>query len=284
MNREWKTGRRTLPFGERTLVMGVLNLTFDSFSDGGEFLSIEVALHHAKEMIRDGADIIDIGGESTRPGAQSISAEEEMRRVVPVIERLAKDSSVPISVDTTKAAVARAALGAGAEIINDISGLRFDPEVANEAARESAGLILMHSRGDALTMHKLEPVADIMKEVEESLRASIAEAEGRGVKRECIALDPGIGFSKSQAQNLELIAKFDQLREMFAEFPILIGTSRKSFIGRLLDGASTAERLHGTMASVTAAVLHGAHIVRVHDVKAAVETVRMADAIKNVAR
>ena len=280
MNREWKIGRRSLPFGERTLVMGVLNVTPDSFSDGGQFSSIEHAMAHAAELIADGADIIDIGGESTRPGAQPVSIEEEMRRVVPIVEKLTKDSTIPLSVDTTKGAVARAALDAGALIVNDISGLRFDQTLADEAARSGAGLILMHSRGDALMMHQLEPVADIMTEVEASFRASILEAVRRGVKPECIALDPGIGFSKSQAQNLELIAKLDQLKRTFAEFPLLIGTSRKSFIGRLLDGAPADERLHGTMATVTAAVLHGAHIVRVHDVKAVVETVRVADAIK----
>jgi dihydropteroate synthase len=280
--KQWKLGRRSLSLGERTLVMGVLNVTPDSFSDGGRFSSTERALERAAEMITDGADIIDIGGESTRPGAQPVSAEEEVRRVLPVIERLAKELSVPVSVDTTKGMVARAALEAGAVIVNDISGLRFDSSVADEAARFQAGLILMHSRGDVATMHKLEPVPDIMAEVETSLSASIAEAERRGVARESIALDPGIGFGKSQEQNLKLIARLDQFAGIFSTFPILIGTSRKSFIGRLLGGAPADERLHGTMATVAAAVLRGAHIVRVHDVRAAVETVRVADAIKRV--
>lgn len=279
--REWKIARRTLLFGERTLVMGVLNVTPDSFSDGGQFSSTERALARAGEMIAEGADIIDIGGESTRPGAEPVSAEEEMRRVLPVIEQLSKSSIVPLSIDTTKAAVARVALDAGAEIVNDISGLRFEPSVAEVAASAQAGLVLMHSRGDAETMHRLEPVSDIMGEVEASLRRSIAEAEQRGVERERIALDPGIGFSKSLEQNLKLIARFDQLARAFAEFPLLVGTSRKSFLGRLLDGAPVDERLHATMATITAAVLRGAHIVRVHDVKAAVETVRVADAIKS---
>ncbi|HEX8920340.1 MAG TPA: dihydropteroate synthase, partial [Pyrinomonadaceae bacterium] len=189
-----------------------------------------------------------------------------------------------ISIDTTKAEVARAALRAGAEIINDISGLRFEPEVASVAADARAGLILMHSRGDMTTMHTLQPVPDIMTEVTGSLHQSIAEAERRGVPRECLALDPGIGFGKSLEQNLELIAKFGELARVFAEFPLLIGTSRKSFLGRVLGGAAVDQRLHGTMATVTAAVLGGAHIVRVHDVKAALETVRVADALKNVAR
>jgi dihydropteroate synthase len=277
---EWKLARRVLVFGERTLVMGVLNVTPDSFSDGGRFSSMERALVRAAEMIAEGADILDIGGESTRPGAEIVSTEEEIRRVVPVIEELSKSSNVPLSIDTTKAIVARAALQAGAEIINDISGLRFEPEIANIAAGARAGLVLMHSRGDIRTMHRLEPVPDILAEVTNSLRESISEAERRGVPRECLALDPGIGFSKSLEQNLELIAKFDQLAQSFAGFPLLIGTSRKSFLGRVLDGAPVDERLHATMATVTAAVLGGAHIVRVHDVKAAVENVRVADAIK----
>lgn len=281
--RLWKIARRALLVGERTLVMGVLNITPDSFSDGGKFSSTERALHRTEEMIAEGADIIDVGGESTRPpGAGVVSVEEESRRIIPLITRLAKISDVPISVDTTKAKVARLALDAGADIVNDISGLRFDPALADEAARAGAGLVLMHSRGDAQTLHKLEPVADIMTEVETSLRLSIAEAKERGVAHDCIALDPGIGFGKSQQQNVELIAKLNEFVRAFSGFPILVGTSRKSFIGRLLDGAPVDERLHGTMATVTVAVLGGAHIVRVHDVRAAVETVRVADAIKNV--
>ena len=282
MRREWKTTRRSLVFGERTLVMGVLNVTPDSFSDGGQFSSVERALKRAEEMIAEGTDIIDVGGESTRPGAQVVSIEEELRRVVPVIERLAKTSNIPLSIDTTKASVARAALDAGAEIINDISGLRFDPTIAAVAAQARAGLILMHSRGEMATMHKLEAVSDIMLEVEAGLRSSIAEAERRGVESERIAVDPGIGFGKSQEQNIELIAKLDELAKTFAEFPLLVGTSRKSFIGRLLDNAPASNRLHGTMATITAVILRGAHIVRVHDVRATVETVRVADAIKNV--
>lgn len=277
---EWRVARRTLRYTERTLVMGVLNVTPDSFSDGGQFSSTERALARAEEMIAEGADIIDIGGESTRPGAETISVEEEMRRVVPVIRELSKSSIVPLSVDTTKAAVARAALEGGAEIINDISALRFEPEIADVAAEAQAGLVLMHSRGDAGTMHSLTPVADIMAEVKDSLRQSIAEAQRRGVARECLALDPGIGFSKSLEQNVELLAKLNDLAQAFSQFPILVGTSRKSFLGHLLEGAPVEERLHATMATVTSAVLRGAHIVRVHDVKAAVETVHVVDAIK----
>ena len=284
--REWQIAHgRKLPIGERTLVMGVLNVTPDSFSDGGEFFSPGKALAHAEQMIAEGADIIDIGGESTRPGGAAIvSAEEELRRVLPVIEQLAKRTNIPISIDTTKAEVARAALDAGAAIVNDVSALRFDFHVADEAARVGAGLVLMHSRGTPATMHKLPPVADIFHEVTKSLRSSIAMAERRGVKRESIVIDPGIGFGKSQEQNIELIAKLDQLIAVFPDFPLLIGTSRKSFLGRILadeDGTPAAadQRLHASMATITMAILKGAHIVRVHDVKAALETLRVVDAI-----
>jgi len=277
---KWKLARRTLQLGERTLVMGILNVTPDSFSDGGLFLSPHDAVARAQEMVADGVDIIDIGGESTRPGGAPVSADEEARRVLPVIEALAGKVTVPVSVDTTKAEVARAALDAGAEIINDISGLRFDPRLADEVGQTRAGIVLMHSRGTLETMHRLAPVADIMTDVVSVLRLSIAEAERRGVQRSSIAVDPGIGFSKSAAQNIELLARLDVLVREFAEFPVLIGTSRKRFIGELLGDAPVSGRVHGTMATVTAAVLCGAHIVRVHDVRAAVETVRIADALK----
>lgn len=280
---EWKLARRTLTLGGRTLIMGILNVTPDSFSDGGQFFDLERAVAHAEEMLADGADIIDVGGESTRPGGALVTTEEELRRIAPVVERLrAQVPHTLVSVDTTKAEVARAALDAGAEIINDISALRFDPTLADEAARYEAGLVLMHSRGTPETLHTLPPVAAIMPEVTESLRRSIAQAVGHGVARASIALDPGIGFGKSQAQNLELLARLDELAAEFAEFPLLVGTSRKSFIGRLLDDAPVEGRLHGTMASVTAAILGGAHIIRVHDVRAAAETACIADAIKAV--
>jgi len=260
--------------------MGVLNVTPDSFSDGGQFYSLDRAVAHAEQMITDGADIIDIGGESTRPGSAFVSEEEELRRVIPVIERLAKLESVPLSIDTTKPSVARAALAAGAEIVNDISALRFDPLLADEAARAGAGLVLMHSRGTPKTMQQLPPIEDIMSEVIDGLRASIAVAQQHGVAPESIAVDPGIGFGKTAEQNVELIAKLDQLAAEFAEFPLLIGTSRKSFIGKLLDGAPADKRAYGTIATVAASVLKGAHILRVHDVKEAVEAIKVADAVK----
>ena len=265
--------------------MGILNVTPDSFSDGGQFVSLDAALAHAEQMISEGADIIDVGGESTRPGGEPITVEEEIRRVVPVIEALAHRTETPISVDTTKSEVARVALDAGAAVVNDISALRFDFYVADAVARAGAGLVLMHSRGTPATMHRLPPVADIMHEVTHSLRASINMAERRGVKRESIVIDPGIGFGKSQDQNLELLAKLDQLIAAFPNYPLLIGTSRKSFIGRILADetgtpAPAEDRLHGTMATITTAILHGAHIVRVHDVKATVDTIRVTHSIR----
>ncbi|HLM58430.1 MAG TPA: dihydropteroate synthase [Pyrinomonadaceae bacterium] len=280
MIREWKIGRRSLEYGGRTLVMGVLNVTPDSFSDGGEFSDPRRAVERAEEMVGEGADIIDVGGESTRPGGVPVSEEEETRRVVPVIEAVAARVPVPLSVDTTKASVARAALAAGAEIVNDISGLRFDPSLADVAAGVGAGLVLMHSRGRQATLHALPPVSEIMPEVVVSLLQSVAEAVRRGVARESVAVDPGVGFGKSPEQNVELVARVADFAASFPEHPLLVGTSRKSFIGRLLGGAPADRRLHGTMATVTASVLGGAHVVRVHDVRAAVETVRVADAIK----
>ena len=270
---------------ERTLIMGILNVTPDSFSDGGRFVSLDDALAQAEKMIAEGADIVDVGGESTRPGGEPVSVEEEINRVVPVIEALSRRFSVPVSVDTTKSEVARAALDAGAAIVNDVSALRFDFYVADAVARAGAGLVLMHSRGTPATMHRLSPVADIMEEVVSSLRASIHMAERRGVTRESIAIDPGIGFGKSQSQNLELIARLDELIAAFPDYPLLIGTSRKSFIGRSLADdsgtpAPTSERLYGTLATVAIAVFKGAHIVRVHDVKPTREAVRVADLIR----
>jgi dihydropteroate synthase len=288
MNDEWHIRDRTLPIGPRTLVMGILNVTPDSFSDGGKFFSLDNALAHAEQMIAEGADIIDVGGESTRPGGAAIvSADEELNRVLPIIRELAKRTAVPISIDTTKASVARAALDAGAAIVNDISALRFDPQIADEVAKSGAGLVLMHSRGKPGSLHGLPPVADIIEEVTSSLRSSIALAERRGVKRESIVIDPGIGFGKSQEQNIDLIANLDELVAAFPDFPLLIGTSRKSFLGRILADADSnpapiEQRLHGSLAIMAAAILKGAHLVRVHDVKVAVETARVVDVLKRM--
>jgi dihydropteroate synthase len=280
--RLWTLPRHALPIGERTLVMGVINLTPDSFSEGGRWFTRKRAWDRAERMSEDGADIIDVGGESTRPGASQVSEEEEMRRVQKFLDVMIKliHYRGPYSIDTTKATVARVALDAGVQIVNDISGLRFDPALAEVAARYDAGLILMHSRGTFETMHKQEEVADIVAEVARDWRRAIAEAERRGVRRDKIVLDPGIGFSKTQKQNIELIAKLPVLARDFADFPLLVGTSRKSFIGHLLGGAPVNKRVHGTMATVAAAAFNGAAIVRVHDIRAAVETVRVVDAIK----
>ena len=270
---------------ERTLIMGILNVTPDSFSDGGQFFSLDAALAEAEKMISEGADIIDVGGESTRPGGEPVSFDEEIKRVVPVIEALSRRFDTPLSVDTTKSEVARAALDAGAAVVNDVSALRFDFYIADAVARAGAGLVLMHSRGTPATMHRLPPVADIMEEVVSSLRASVRMAERRGVKHESIVIDPGIGFGKSQEQNLELIARLDELIAAFPDYPLLIGTSRKSFIGRILADSSgtpapASERLYGTLATIAISVLKGAPIVRVHDVKATRDAVRIADLIR----
>jgi dihydropteroate synthase len=278
--RYWKLKNRSLSYGERTLVMGVLNVTPDSFSDGGKFFSFDAAISQAQQMIAEGADIIDVGGESTRPGSEFIAAEEELRRVIPIIERISSSSDVPISIDTTKAAVARAALQAGAQIVNDISGLRFEPAIADEAAQANAGLLLMHSRGTPKDMQQIPFAEDTFADVIEGLRLSISTAEQHGVARARMAIDPGIGFGKTVEQNLALIAKLDQFAREFCDLPIVIGTSRKSFLGKLLDGAPADERLYGTIATLVASVLNGAHILRVHDVKPAVEAVAVADAIR----
>ncbi len=262
--------------------MGILNVTPDSFSDGSRFFSIDEALRQAEKMISEGADILDIGGESTRPTSERVSIEEETQRVVPVIEAIAKRFNVPISIDTSKSEVADKAIAAGAEIINDVSGLRFDERVGKVAAKTNAGLILMHLRGDFETMHKQKPVENILREVSEGLRWSIEKAESYKVKKENIALDVGIGFSKTFEQNLELIAKLDSLCNKFPAFPILIGTSRKSFIGKILGDVPTEERLQGSLASAAIAAWNGANIVRVHDVKATVETLTVVDKIKGV--
>ena len=277
----WKISRRSLRYGERTLVMGVLNVTPDSFSDGGQFFSLAGALAHAAQMIDEGADIIDIGGESTRPGSNFVSEEEELCRVIPVIERLA-NLSAPISIDTTKPEVARIALQAGAEIVNDISGLRFDRTIAEVAAEAKAGIVLMHSRGTPNDMQQIPPMDHAIDEVIASLQESVALAHKCGVARESIVIDPGIGFGKTVEQNLELIVGLDQLADHFPDMPVLIGTSRKRFLGKLLNGAAADERLNATIATLVAAVLHGAHIVRVHDVKSTVEALKITDAIRRI--
>jgi dihydropteroate synthase len=275
----WPTARREISLS-KTLVMAILNVTPDSFSDGGRFFSIEDALRQAEKLISEGADILDVGGESTRPKSERISVAEETNRVVPIIEALAARFDVPISVDTSKAEVAEAAVKAGAEIVNDVSGLRFDEKIAGVAAEYKTGLILTHLRGTFETMHQQKFVADILREVREGFERSIATAKKFGVNERQIVLDVGLGFSKSFEQNLELIGKLENVIREFPEFPFLIGASRKSFVGKILNGASTDERLSGTLAASAIAVWNGAHIVRVHDVKETVEALKVVDFIK----
>jgi len=267
----------TLVLGPRTLVMGVLNVTPDSFSDGGLFLDPEQAAAQARAMERAGADIIDVGAESARPGSRGISARQELDRLLPVLERLQGRLRVPVSVDTSKAEVAEAALKAGAQMVNDISGLRTDPRLAEVARCYRAPLVLMHIRGTPYDMQKIPPAKNIWRDIETSLRRSVRLALRAGLRRTQLVIDPGIGFGKSVAQNLEIVRELRRLQKF--KLPVLIGTSRKTFIGKALDIPEPARRLWGTAATVTVAILNGAHIVRVHDVAEMVEVARMTDAV-----
>ena len=275
---EWQTSRRIISL-ETPLVMGILNATPDSFSDGGRFLSTDAAFERLAAMIDEGADLIDVGGESTRPGSERVSAHEEISRVVPVIRAIAERSDIPISIDTSKSEVAAAAVDAGAEIINDISGLRWDPRIARVAAETGAGLILMHSRGNFEEMHS-QPVENILNDVTEGLRRSAVEAVAAGVDRECILLDIGIGFGKTPEQNLELIARLGEIRKALPEFGILVGASRKSTIGRVTGEEVPERRLAGSLAAAAIAVFNRANVIRAHDVAETAQAVRVADAIR----
>jgi len=261
--------------------MGILNVTPDSFSDGGEFHSTDNAIQHANALIGQGADILDVGGESTRPGSHAVSCDEEISRVVPVIQAVSKDFDIPISVDTTKSSVARAAIEAGAHIINDISGLRFDEGLASIAAECQTGLILMHSRGDFATLHTQAPLTHVIPDVVSQFVRSITVATRHGVRREQIVLDIGIGFGKTQTQNLELIAKLAKLKNEFKGFPFLVGASRKSFIGKLLGGQPPEERLSASVAAAVVAAWNGADIIRGHDVKETVEALKIVTALRD---
>jgi len=263
--------------GERTLVMGVLNITPDSFSDGGLYLAPEAAVARALDIERAGADILDVGGESTRPGSSGISADEELRRILPVLKRLRGRLGIPISVDTSKPEVAEAAAEAGAEILNDVTALRAGPRLAEVARRRKLVLILMHMRGEPRTMQKKPFARDVVRDVAAGLRRAVATARRAGIAKSQIILDPGIGFGKSSAQNFELLAKLDQLASL--GFPLMLGTSRKGFIGKTLGGAPEVERLWGTAATVAASILGGAHIVRVHDVAEMAQVARVADSV-----
>ena len=275
----WQTARRKISI-DRTLVMAILNVTPDSFSDGGEFFAADKALRQAENLIAAGADVLDIGGESTRPHSLRVTTEEEIRRVVPIVEATARRFDIPISIDTSKAKVAEAAVRAGAEIINDVSGLRFDEKIAQVAATYKTGLILMHLRGTFATMHRQDPVTDILREVREGLRSSIDRAIEAGVVEDQIVLDVGLGFSKTFEQNLELIGKLKIVIDEFPDFPMLAGVSRKSFVGKMLDDAETDERLFGTIAASSVVAWNGADIVRVHDVKETIEALKVVDFIK----
>jgi len=284
---QWSLGARTLELGKRTLIMGIVNVTPDSFSDGGVYLDSAKATAHALQLLEEGADIIDVGGESTRPGARvavsaAVNEDEEIQRVLPVITAVKKQRPhAVISVDTYKAKVARAAAGAGAEIVNDVSGLRWDAQMAATIAEIKCGAVLMHMRGRPEEWRTLPPPSDIVLLVKRELREWVEAAVVAGVRRERIALDPGFGFGKNFEQNYPLLARFQDLQSL--GFPLLAGTSRKSFLGRTLakDGkdASATDRLYGNLAVHTALILKGAHILRTHDVKAAVDAARVTDAI-----
>jgi len=305
---QWNLGGRVLELGKRTLIMGVVNVTPDSFSDGGQFLDRDQAIAHAERLLDEGADILDIGGESTRPGARvdagdrkpaetrlaetkkdagavsvpAVSPEEELKRVLPVIAELKrKHPTAVLSVDTYKASVARASVGAGAEIVNDVSGFRWDSQMAKTIAELKCGAVLMHMRGRPEEWRTLLPPGDIVLLVKRELKEWAEKAVLSGVRRERIVLDPGFGFGKSFDENYPLLARFSELQA--AGFPLLAGTSRKSFIGRTLGrngkDVPPEDRLYGTLATQTALILKGAHILRTHDVKAAVDAARVADAI-----
>jgi dihydropteroate synthase len=304
---QWNLGGRALELGKRTLIMGIVNVTPDSFSDGGQFLDRDQAIAHAERLLDEGADIVDIGGESTRPGARveagvpksepktnsastlkgtgiapAVTSQEELKRILPVIAELKKKHPTAVlSVDTYKADVARAAVGAGAEIVNDVSGFRWDARMAKTVAELKCGAVLMHMRGRPEEWHSLPPPGDIVLLVKRELKEWAEKAVLGGVRRERIVLDPGFGFGKSFDENYPLLGRFNELQA--AGFPLLAGTSRKSFIGRTLarDGkdAPPEGRLYGTLATQTALILKGAHILRTHDVKAAVEAARVTDKI-----
>jgi len=265
----------TMVLGERTLLMGVVNVTPDSFSGDGLHLDVKAAVARALEMERDGADIIDIGGESTRPGAEWLAADEELRRVIPVLKLLRGRLKIPISIDTNKSEVAEAAAKAGAEIINDVTALRRDPRIAEVARRRKLPVILMHMRGEPQTMQTAPFERDVIRDVTQSLKKAAALAARCGIPKSQLVFDPGIGFGKSFAQNYELIARLPELARL--GFPILAGPSRKGFIGRTLGGIPENERVFGTAAAVTACILQGAHIVRVHDVSEMAQVARVAD-------
>ncbi len=274
--RLWRARGLSFEIGARTLLMGVLNTTPDSFSDGGDFLAPASALAHARGMIADGADIVDVGGESTRPGAAFVGTEDEIARVVPVVEILAREPGAALSIDTYKAAVAKAALAAGAHIVNDVWGFQKDPDIARVAADVGAGAVLMHNR-----THD-DPAADMISEVIGFLSRSVEIALAAGVAEDRIALDPGVGFGKTHRQSMELIARLSDIAAL--GFPVLLGASRKRFVGQATGVAEPRERLYGTLAAHLAGIDAGAHIVRAHDIKPHRQALDMIDAIRSTRR
>ena len=267
----------TLELGRKTLIMGILNVTPDSFYDGGAYLKTEKAVQHGLQLEDRGADLLDVGGESTRPDRPgAVSATDEIRRVVPVIEQLAGRLTIPLSVDTYKSEVARRAIAAGASLVNDISGLRFDPEMAACAADAGAAMVLMHSRGSPHRLHGLPALKRPLQSVLQGLRHSVERAVEAGISRNRIVLDPGLGFGKGVEDNLVVLRRLEELKRF--HLPILVGPSRKSFIGNLLN-LPAEQRLLGSLASTAAAVIRGAHIIRVHDVPETRQVVQMCDAI-----
>lgn len=273
-----KLKNRELLLGERTLIMGILNVTPDSFSDGGRFIDKSVAVEHALKMEEEGADIIDIGGESTRPGAKSVSADEEIERVIPVIEAIRARSNIPISIDTYKSKIAKEALEAGADIINDISGCKFDPEMPALAAQTNTPVIVMHIKGTPKDMQKNPVYDDVITEIKDYLLMSVGRLVAAGLYRGQIIIDPGIGFGKTTEHNLTIMNRLEEFSEL--GHPILIGVSRKSVIGNVLD-LPVDQRIFGTAAAVTANIMKGAHIIRVHDIAQMRQVARMTDAIVN---
>jgi dihydropteroate synthase len=273
----YRFGSKEFDFSKRTYIMGILNVTPDSFSDGGRYFTVDSAVEHAMKMIEDGADIIDVGGESTRPGSEPVPLEEELRRVIPVIKEIVKRTDVPISIDTYKSEVARQALDNGAVIVNDISGLRFDEKMVEVIAQYNASVIIMHIKGTPKTMQQNPYYDDVISEIYGYLSESIERAQSYGIKQ--IIVDPGIGFGKRLVDNLEIIRRLREFKSL--GYPILIGVSRKSFIGNILN-LPVEERLEGTAGAVAISVWNGANIVRVHDVKEMTRVVRIVDAIKQV--
>ena len=281
MSRSWASelaGRDCRLDLRRPCVIGVLNLTPDSFSDGGRFASVDAAVRSGMVMLAEGAAILDLGGESTRPGAQPVALELELERVIPVVEALRRQTDAPLSIDTSKAEVARQSIAAGANFINDISGLNFDDEMAAVVAQSGAGLFLMHTRGRPADMQQDTVYQDLCGEVSANLRASLERARVAGVARECLAVDPGIGFGKSVAGNLQLLQRIAEFHQL--GYPLLLGTSRKSFIGKVLGLKEPLERLPGTLATVAWAVSQGVQLHRVHDVRPAREAALMAWSIR----